>query len=59
MTQTEPLIACANCDRPVREADAEALGWRFYSDGVGELHPCCGLCIRQEFAADAPLSADV
>jgi hypothetical protein len=54
MPQTDILIACANCGRPVHEADAEALGWRFYSDGVGELEPFCGLCVNREFRPDAP-----
>jgi hypothetical protein len=45
MPQTDILIPCANCGRPVREADAEALGWRFYSDDVGELEPFCALCV--------------
>ena len=26
VTQTEKLVECANCGRPVREADAEDLG---------------------------------
>jgi hypothetical protein len=54
--QTDILITCANCGRPVREADAEALGWRFYSYGVGELEPFCGLCAHREFPPDAPAS---
>ena len=32
-----------NCSRPVREADAEELGWRYWSDGV-DLHLICALC---------------
>lgn len=58
VAQTEPLIVCANCGRPVREADADALGWRFYSDGVGELLPFCGLCAHREFRPDAAASTD-
>ena len=58
MPQTDILIACANCGRPVRKADAKDLGWRFYSDGLGELLPFCGLCIAREFRPDAPASTD-
>ncbi len=50
---TDILIECANCGRPVREADAETLGRRFYSDGVGELLPFCGLCAHRAFRHDA------
>jgi hypothetical protein len=58
VTQTDILITCANCGRPVRESDADALGWRFNSDGVGELEPFCGLCAHREFRDDAPASTD-
>lgn len=44
--------------RPVREEDAEDLGWRYWSDGVGELHLFCPTCAEREFAADAPASTD-
>jgi hypothetical protein len=56
--QTDILITCANCGRPGREPDAEELGWRFYSDGVGELLPFCGLCAHRAFHPDAPASTD-
>nr|MBA2257133.1 hypothetical protein [Thermoleophilaceae bacterium] len=42
----------------ILEPDAEAAGWRFYSDGVGELLPFCLDCIEREFRADAPASTD-
>jgi hypothetical protein len=58
MPQTVILITCASCGRPVLETDAEALGWRFYSDGVGGLEPFCGLCAHREFGPDAPASTD-
>lgn len=58
MALTEILIECANCRRPVREADAEDLGWRYYGDGLGELVPFCSLCIHREFRPDAPASTD-
>lgn len=58
MTQTDLLIACANCRRPVREADAKDLGWRHFSDGVGVLQLFCGLCAYREFRPDTPASTD-
>jgi hypothetical protein len=39
-------------------ADAKELGWHFYSDGVGELLPFCGLCIHREFRPDSPATTD-
>ena len=39
----EKLLVCANCSRPVREGEAEALGWRHWSDGL-DLHLICALC---------------
>ena len=58
VSQTDVLITCSNCGRPVREADARELGWRVYRDGVGELLPFCGLCIHREFRPDSPASTD-
>jgi len=55
---TDILIDCANCGRPGREVDAKEAGWRFFSDGVGELVPFCSLCAFREFRADAPASPD-
>lgn len=52
MIQTEMLL-CANCSRPVRKSEANDAGWRYFSDGAGELHPFCGLCARREFHPDA------
>jgi hypothetical protein len=54
--QTEKLIACANCARPVREKEVEDLGWRYWSDGR-DLHLICPLCAHREFDADAPSSS--
>jgi hypothetical protein len=56
VTQTEKLILCANCGRVGREADAKDAGWRAFSNGVGELHLFCGLCVYREFRPDAPPS---
>ena len=55
MPQTEPLLECANCSRPVRERDAESLGWRYWSDDV-DLHLICALCAHREFRLEAPES---
>lgn len=52
------VVACSNCAAIVDEADAKDAGWRFWSDGVGELVPFCGLCADREFRADAPRRAD-
>ena len=55
MTQTDLLIACSDCERPVRESAAQDLGWRFYSDGLGELRPFCALCARRGARPVVPL----
>ncbi len=47
-------LTCANCSTTVPELDAEAAGWRYWSDGVGELLPFCPVCAEREFAPDAP-----
>lgn len=57
MAQTENLVACANCARPVREKEAEALGWRYWSDGR-DLHLICPLCAHREFGSEAAPSVD-
>jgi hypothetical protein len=51
VTQTEKLLACAHCARPVREREADDLGWRYWSDGRN-LHLICPLCAHREFAPD-------
>ena len=55
---TDPVLTCSNCSDTILERDAEAAGWRFYSDGVGELLPFCPDCIEREFRADAPASIE-
>lgn len=50
-------LACTNCPATIGEDDAEAVGWRYWSDGVDELHPFSELCSAREFAPDAPASA--
>jgi hypothetical protein len=42
-------IVCANCDRRVTEIEAIEQRWRFWSDGIGELHPVCPACAEREF----------
>ena len=49
VTKTEKLILCANCGRVGNEAAAKEAGWRAFSDGVGELHLFCALCVHREF----------
>lgn len=56
--QTDILITCANCGRTVRETEAKDAGWRYWRDGVGELHLFCSLCAHREFQPDAPASTD-
>ena len=53
VTQTEPLIVCAKCGRPCREAETKEAGWRNWSDGT-DLHLICALCAHREFRPDAP-----
>ncbi len=43
----------------ITEADAKDAGWRYLSDGAGDLLPFCGECAAHELAADTPLSLDV
>ncbi len=57
MSEPESLT-CANCSTTILERDAGAAGWRYWSDGVGELLPFCDVCSAREFAADAPASTD-
>ena len=58
MTQTDKkLVHCPNCARPVREAEAEGLGWRYWIDGR-ELNLICPLCAHRQFSYHFPGSAD-
>ncbi len=56
---TVDLLTCSNCPATILEADAKAAGWRFWSDGAGELLPFCQKCAVREFASDAPSSLEV
>jgi hypothetical protein len=41
---------CAWCEAPmIEEAAAEARGWAYYADEIGELHPCCPDCLAGRF----------
>ena len=51
-------VTCANCAVTIREDYAEVAGWRYWSDGVGELHLFCELCSTRGCSSDAPASAD-
>jgi hypothetical protein len=44
---------CAWCEIPmVEEERAELEGWGYYSDDLGELHPCCPGCLAERFGID-------
>ena len=58
MAEPEESLACANCSTTILERDAEAAGWRYWSDGVGELHLFCAACAEREFSPDAPASGE-
>ena len=58
-SRTETGYRASNCSSPILESETEAAGWRYWSDGVGELMPFCSDCIEREFKADAPASTDV
>jgi len=53
MAEPEESLTCATCSSTILQREAEEAGWRFYSDGVGELMPFCPDCIEREFRADA------
>ncbi len=55
VTQTAPLLSCANCSSTIFEREAKAAGWRYWSDGV-DLHLICAACAARWFSADAPAS---
>jgi hypothetical protein len=52
----QDVLTCSNCGGRVPEAKAEAVGWRYWSDDVGELHPFCANCAARKFARPAPAS---
>jgi hypothetical protein len=41
---------CAWCESPMVEEElAEAQGWAYYADDIGDLHPCCPACLESRF----------
>jgi hypothetical protein len=38
----QAAITCANCAATIEEVEAKTAGWRYWSDGVGELLPLPG-----------------
>ena len=41
---------CAWCETPmVEEEAAESIGWAYFADELGELHPCCPACLAERF----------
>jgi len=48
---------CAWCALPmVEEEAAEARGWAYYADELGDLHPCCPSCLAGRFGITARVS---
>ena len=54
---SDTVLTCSNCAATIDEADADEAGWRYRSDGVGELHVFCDKCERREFSPDASASS--
>jgi hypothetical protein len=42
------VVRCANCHREVAASIAEEAGFRYWSDGLGELHAMCAECAKRE-----------
>jgi hypothetical protein len=57
VTHTEKTLECVECRRTIRDGQAKAAGWFYWSDGE-DLHLVCALCAAREFSADAPASTD-
>ncbi len=48
---------CAWCAAPMlEEKEAEAQGWVYYADGLGDLYPCCPGCLAERFGITARVS---
>jgi hypothetical protein len=48
---------CVWCHRPmVEEEPAEAEGWAYFADELGDLHPCCPSCLATWFGITARVS---
>lgn len=49
--------ACTWCGTPmIEEEAAEAGGWVYYSDELGELHACCPSCLASRFGITGRIS---
>ena len=48
-TDKPAAVRCVECGREADEEKAEREGWRFFSDGAGELLPFCPDCAEREF----------
>jgi hypothetical protein len=43
MTQTDKTVRCVECLRTIREGEAKAAGWFYWTDGENR-HLVCSLC---------------
>ncbi|MSO96092.1 MAG: hypothetical protein EXQ81_09930 [Thermoleophilia bacterium] len=49
---------CVWCEVPmVEEEAAEAQGWVYFANTLGDLHPCCPGCLAERFGITARLPA--
>ncbi len=49
---------CTWCETPMgREEEAEATGWGYFANDLGELHPCCPACLASRFGIEARIMA--
>ena len=49
--------ACLWCGTlMIEEEAAEARGWAYFADGLGDLHPCCPVCLATHFGITARVS---
>ena len=53
-TNEPTAVRCVECGREAGEEAAEREGWRFFSDGAGELLPFCPGCAEREFGTLKP-----
>ena len=53
-TDKPAAVRCVECGREADEEAVELEGWRFYSDGAGELLPFCPDCAEREFGTRKP-----
>jgi hypothetical protein len=49
--------SCVWCgESMIDEEAAEARGWVYYADSLGELHPCCPACLAGRFGIPSRVS---